>query len=608
MSTILILISILFLLKLLRDSLFYVWLWQVKEYRMDRMMSHLKENVFPCNKRGWGIIIAVIIFLSYFIFLENHSLLFQYLVLAFFGLAFLGIIKEIKGRSLKRPKLTLKIALVFSIMVVFYILLFAIYWIPAFAGMTRAKVVEMIEFLLFIIIINPLIISLIVLAIEPIFYFQKKRIIKRATRKMANLKKVKTIGITGSYGKTSTKEFLSAILSQKYKVVKTEGNNNTNIGVAYTVLNKVSDEYDYFICEMGAYKIGEIKEMCEIVKPSIGILTGINQQHIDLFGSQENIVKAKFELIEALPENGLAIINKSIKYPMPTGRQEVSNIKAKNTKYFSLDNVENIKVWRDYAEFEYVSANNYCHPEFSSGSINDLGLVSFNSPKSRSNRVGEHGDNSQKILKQVQNDKNSLKFRLNLLGKHYIENVLSGIMVAEHLGMSLGEIKNAVEKIRPNKFMMRKAEGLNNSIFIDDSYSANYDGVLAALDYLNEAYSDYKKIIVFPGIIELGKESEEAHRILFDRIGEICDAAYILGIKNYELRIMNKECKFVFEKDFSRVADMLKKDLMLPLISNPPTPLIRGANIVVLFESRGAGAVMNKLGFTNTYAKRDSES
>jgi UDP-N-acetylmuramyl pentapeptide synthase len=93
--------------------------------------------------------------------------------------------------------------------------------------------------------------------------------------------------ITGSYGKTSTKEFLYAILSEKYKVVKTEGNNNTNIGVAYTVLNKVSDDYDYFICEMGAYKIGEIAEICGIVKPEIGILTGINEQHIDLFGSIE---------------------------------------------------------------------------------------------------------------------------------------------------------------------------------------------------------------------------------------------------------------------------------------------------------------------------------
>ncbi|MCK4891744.1 MAG: hypothetical protein KAS78_03695, partial [Candidatus Pacebacteria bacterium] len=226
---------------------------------------------------------------------------------------------------------------------------------------------------------------------------------------MKGLKKVKVIGITGSYGKTSTKEFLYAILSQKYKVVKTEGNNNTNIGVAYTVLNKVSDNYDYFICEMGAYKIGEIKEMCEIVNPEIGILSGINEQHLDLFGSIENTKKAKFELIRALPENGMAVINKSIKY-------QVLSIKAKNIEHFSLNNVSGIKVCQDYVEFDY---KNY-------------------------------------------------KFKVNLLGKHYIENVLSAIITAEYLEMSLDEISEAVKKIKPTEFMMRKLDGPNNSVFIDD--------------------------------------------------------------------------------------------------------------------------------------------
>ncbi len=489
---------------------------------MDRMMSHLKENIFPSDKGGWGVIIAVILFLSYFIFFKNYSLIFQYLVLAFFAFAVLGIIKEVKNRSLKRPKLTLKIILVFSIMVIFYILLFAAYRIPAFAGMTKIEVVEMIELLLFIIIINPLTISLIVLIIEPIFYFQKKRIIKRAAEKMRGLKKVKVIGITGSYGKTSTKEFLYSILSQKYKVVKTEGNNNTNIGVAYTVLNKVNDEYDYFICEMGAYKIGEIKEMCEIVKPKIGILTGINEQHIGLFGSQENIIKAKFELIEALPEDGLAIVNEKCK-----NQNGKLQFKVKNISYFTPSDMKNIKVYQEFAEFEYKNK----------------------------------------------------KLKLNLLGKHYIENVLSAIITAERLGMSLEEIKNAVEKIRPNEFMMRKSEGLNNSIFIDDSYSANPDGVLAALDYLDEAYSGYKKIIVFPGIIELGKERDKIHKILYDRISEVCDIAYIINIQNSKFKIHYSN--FVFEKDFGKVAEMLKNNL--------------DKNTVVLFESRGAGAVMGKL-------------
>ena len=526
----------------------------------------------------WEIIIAIILFLSYFIFLKNYSLMFQYSVLALFAFTVLQILGEIKKRSFKRPKLTLKVMFIYFLLSFVYSLI-AFCWISSFYMTKEAKLpigslASGSALMLFAIIINPLIISSIVLAIEPIFYFQKKRIIKRAAEKMRGLKKVKVIGITGSYGKTSTKEFLYTILSQKYKVVKTEGNNNTNIGVAYTVLNKVSDEYDYFICEMGAYKIGEIKEMCEIVKPGIGILTGINNQHIDLFGSQENIIKGKFELIEALPEEGLAVLNEKLKTKI-----EERKFKVKNLKYFSLGDANNIKVYQDYVEFEHL-INKSCHPELVSGSIGDLSLTNVNSSKSESNRIGKYGGDNQKILKQVQNDRNSSKFRLNILGKHYIENVLSGIMAAEHLGMSLDEIKSAVEKIRPNELMMRKLEGPNNSIFIDDSYSANTDGVLAALDYLNETYSNYKKIIVFPGIIELGKYSEEAHKMLYNRINKVCDVAYILETGNWKLETGNK-CKFVFEKDFDRVAKMVRKDL--------------NKNTVVLFESRGAGAVMGKL-------------
>ena len=525
MSIIFITILTLFLIKLLRDSLYFAWLWQVKEYRMDRMRSYLKENG-NIIKNNLLYIFAIIIFILYFVFLKNNLLIFQCLVLVFFIISFLQILREIKKRSFLRPKPTLKVILIFSIMIIFYFLLFAIYWIPASAGMTNIETAEIIKILLFIYIINSLVISSIVLAINPIFNFQKRRLIKKATIKTRGLKKMKVIGITGSYGKTSTKEFLHAILSEKYKVIRTTGNNNTNIGVAYTVLNKVSDEYDYFICEMGAYKIGEIAEICNIVKPKIGILTGINEQHLDLFGSIENTIKAKSELIEALPEDGMAIINSRIKNLACW--QAGQELRIKNKKYFSIDNVRNIKVYQDYMEFDFQN--------------------------------------------QI--------FKLNLLGKHYIENVLSAIMTAEYLGMNLDEIKNAIEKIKPAEFMMRKLNGPNNSIFIDDSYSANPDGVLAALNYLDEAYQDYKKIIVFPGIIELGSSSKKIHKKLFSRIDEVCDTAYIL---NTEYRIPNikNNCKFIFEKDFYRVVEMLKNNL--------------DEKTVVLFESRGAGVVMGKI-------------
>jgi len=509
---ILITILVLVLIKFLRDGLFYLWLWQIKEYRIDRIKSYLKDEKNILSENIFYLVALFLILIFYF-----NQQVFIYLVLIFFVFAFYQILREIKSRSLKRPKLTLKILLVFSIIIIFYLLLFAVYWIPASAGMTRPAVLVLL--LLFLYLIIPILITIIILFTNPLFNFQKKRKIKKATEKMAGLKKVRVIGITGSYGKTSTKEFLNTILSEKYKVVKTEGNNNTNIGVAYTVLNKVNDDYDYFICEMGAYKIGEITEMCNIVKPEIGILTGINEQHLDLFGSIENTRRAKFELIEALPENGLAVINSKIKN---------QKLKIKNIKHFSVDSINNIKAFQNYTEFIYKNQ----------------------------------------------------KFKLNLLGKHYVENILSAIITAECLGMNLEEISKAVGKIKPSEFMMRKLDGLNNSIFIDDSYSANPDGVIAALDYLDEAYQDYKKIIVFSGIIELGKKSDEVHRRLFGRIGKTCDVAYVLNIKYWILNIDSK-CEFVFENNFDKVADLLKNNL--------------DEKTVVLFESRGAGVVMGKI-------------
>lgn len=139
----------------------------------------------------------------------------------------------------------------------------------------------------------------------------RQRLIDQAKSKVLNSKAV-FIGITGSYGKTSTKEFLYQILSQKYKVAKTDKNNNSEVGVAISVLNNLKPESEYFIAELGAYRKGEIKAACGIIRPKYGILTSIGNQHLSLFGSKKNLIAAKAELLEALPQNGKAFINKDI--------------------------------------------------------------------------------------------------------------------------------------------------------------------------------------------------------------------------------------------------------------------------------------------------------
>ncbi len=142
----------------------------------------------------------------------------------------------------------------------------------------------------------------------------RNRFLEKARKKREQFKDLIVIGITGSYGKTSTKEFLATILSEKFNVLKTKEHQNSEVGISQCILDRLSLSHEVFVVEMGAYDRGGIKLLCDITQPKIGVLTGINEQHLALFGSQENIIKTKFELIESLPEDGIAFFNGKNKY------------------------------------------------------------------------------------------------------------------------------------------------------------------------------------------------------------------------------------------------------------------------------------------------------
>lgn len=260
---------ILWIIIVLKAVFFWVYLWQIKEYRFDRFRAE------------YGKMKTILKF-------------------------WLGS----GGRRLAFPRFTIKAILIIllSLLVIFYgglsLSFFSTgnYYLLAFLLFASYLLaMPIIAVIVFLFKIPTLLIKI------PIFYLSK--------RKMEKFKNIIVIGITGSYGKSSTKEFLFQILKNKFKVKKTSGNINTAIGIAKTVLFGIDGNEDIFIVEMGAYKVGEIKKICGMVKPKIGILTGIGVQHLALFGSFENIKKAKYELIEALPEkDGLALFNGENKY------------------------------------------------------------------------------------------------------------------------------------------------------------------------------------------------------------------------------------------------------------------------------------------------------
>lgn len=439
--------------------LFYIYLWQVKEYRTDRLSWYLKTKT---GKK------QVIDYLNIF-----------------------------KWKGVPRPVFTLKAFLIFffSLFLLFRAWFFFLKYLP-FDFSLRILIASCL-----VNIFAPFLSSLGVFLFKPVTLFFKKLIIFLAKRKISFSPNLLVVGITGSFGKSSTKEFLATILAEKFKVLKTPKNWNTEIGVAKTVLRSLKKEHQIFVVEMAAYKNGEIKAICEIGRPKIGILTGINEQHLALFGSLTNTMKAKYELIESLPEDGLAVFNGDNSYCRKLARK--TKIKK---RVYSLKEVKNIKVGKKRISFE----------------------------------VGEH------------------QFQLNLLGAQNIGNFLAAFSVAKELSLSLKQISKAADKIGPFEGTMKPFLGIKGAFFIDDTYSCNPEGFMAALSYLENRRG--RKIVITPGMIELGRASAKIHGQIGKKMASICDLV-IISKRDFAEHIKKGGANVIVEEDPRRILQILKREV-----------------------------------------------
>jgi len=309
-----ILLVIAFLIVLLRNTIYLLFLWQLKEYRWDRFWVHLKtwqgkRLLFGKTATIKWLILLLTLFLlwkkSHLEFLPGPDGILHFvqndinwIVFVLFFIEAVYYIKQLLTSGWQWPIFTFKTILIGSF--TFFLLGLGIFGLSSLS--LPAKL------LLFDRALLPLISLMIIFADIPTKIYDQF-LIAKAKRKIKNHPQLLTIGITGSYGKSTTKEFLAQILSQKFKVLKTPANINTDIGVAKTILKDLKSKHQIFVSEMGAYKRGEIKAICEIVKPKMGIITGINEQHLALFGDLKKTMAAKFELIKALPHKGLAVFN-----------------------------------------------------------------------------------------------------------------------------------------------------------------------------------------------------------------------------------------------------------------------------------------------------------
>lgn len=327
-----------------------------------------------------------------------------------------------------------------------------------------------------------LLVSLLVL--RPYELINRRRTIIRAQETLAKHKKMLIIGITGSYGKTTVKEILAALLAQKYKVLATPKSYNTLFGIAGVINSKLKPEHDVFIVEMGAYKKGEIKELCRMVRPKIGIITGITNQHLERFGSLKNIVEAKSELIQALPNDGLA----------------VSNLFSKPCADLYLKTKIN-KIGYSWIEKPY-------------GIEADL----------QAEITGSSMESSELKIRQE-------TYTLNLPSEHNVSNALAAVAVGLYLGLSETEIRKGLTRVKPPEHRLQIIHGPENSLIVDDAYSSNPEGARAAVKLIAK-FPNYPKIIVTPGMVELGKQQFEENRKLGKLIAENFDAAVIVNKTN----------------------------------------------------------------------------
>ncbi len=436
MNILIVLIASVWIARILANVASYVHLWFVKEYRVDRMLIHLGTR-------------------------QGRRILFL---------------------PFRRPPVSPKaIFLVFATLTALFLLFVSMPGVLLFKLFLLDAVSFPVTFLF-------------VLAVNIPVGLYHQLVIRAAVGTLRAHKKMTVVGITGSYGKTSTKDFLSTILSQQFRVIKTEASKNAPIGIAETILSSLKPNDQIFVVEMGAYKRGEIFQMARMVLPEIAILTAINPQHQDLFGSIEHTKKAKYELVQGLVGRKLVICNADTSGTKEMGqwaerdgyavwwytrKDQNSEFKIQKRKIFSAENVHS-----------------------------DMRGVSFDC------RLG----------------KEKVSVQARVLGEHQTSNLLAAMAGAVACGMDLAAAAKAVSFIVPTPNVMELIPGIHGATFVNDTFNNNPDAAIAALRFLTQFPG--KKFLVFQPMIELGSFTNSAHKEVGELAGQLC-SAIILTNRNY---------------------------------------------------------------------------
>ena len=371
-----------------------------------------------------------------------------------------------------------------------------------------------------------LVLALAALCAQPIERHINQQFVDDAKARLDKNPKLIKIGITGSYGKTSTKFLLRDILSVKYHVLATPSSFNTTMGVTRVIREQLTPSHQVFIAEMGARHVGDIKELVDLVHPQIGLVTSVGPQHLDTFGTIERIKNTKYELIDGLPENGTAILA------------------------------------RDGAICEELYARCPLKEKYMPGDLVAASEI-------------ENGPWGTRFTLTDTKTGESAKCQTRLLGEHTIANLLLCCTAARVLGMTLEEIAQGVARCQPVEHRLQLLDGGAGVTIIDDAFNANPVGAKAALRVLENFPG--RRIIVTPGMVELGGEEAQFNRAFGEQMARSVDVAFLVG-KRHTQPIVDGLVSAGFNQDNIHVVSSLEE-------STKALHAMMRAGAVVLYEN-----------------------
>jgi len=353
---------------------------------------------------------------------------------------------------------------------------------------------------------------------------------KSAKKKIRAHADLITIGITGSYGKTNVKFILRDILSKKYKVLATPASFNTAMGISRVINDQLKPEHQVFIAEMGATHVGDIKELVGLVRPRYGILTSIGPRHMDTFGSIENIASTKFELVQGLPRDGLAVFGWGDDYI---------------NRLYALCRHEKCRIGMDGDSGAFMRAENLSYSD--RGSAFDM----------------------------VCADGGTVRCRTRLLGVYNVKNILLAAALARKMGLEMAQIAEAVKGLSPVEHRMQLIPG--DLTVIDDTLNEDADSAFEALRVM--AQMPGRRIVVTPGLGDQGGRESDVNFALGTVMADSADAVVLVGRRPFTRSIVRGMMQSGFSRSNLHSADdMDDASEILQEISE--------AGDSVLFESR----------------------